>query len=75
MEMFDEEVSTLIKTDGTTEQKRWLLVVQSFLDLQSVLYSALFPVIIEAYHSLKIDYAALQSDGDRVGPIVRAQLR
>jgi len=25
MEMFDEEVSTLIKTDGTAEQKRWLL--------------------------------------------------
>jgi len=31
MEMFDEEVSTLIKTDGTAEQKRWLLddVLQS----------------------------------------------
>jgi len=31
MEMFDEGVSTLIKTDGTAEQKRWLLedVLQS----------------------------------------------
>ena len=24
MEMFDEEIATLIKTDGTVEQKRWL---------------------------------------------------
>jgi|SRR5208282_490388 len=25
MEMFDEEVTTLIKSDGTAEQKRWLV--------------------------------------------------
>jgi hypothetical protein len=24
MQMFDEEIATLIKTDGTVEQKRWL---------------------------------------------------